>query len=302
MDVLYLVWIMGLAGLAYLVIFMRLFAMIGRIKERLIYCRDSHYNRVLVYEEGFIRTLRLGDNSRDRKQSVIDVRDLNTHQLEYTQLAFAGLLLNRAPAKVLVIGLGGGVIPRDMHDYFPEAEIDVVEIDPEIVKVAELFFFFKPDERLRVYVADGREFVQQQASREPRPAYDMVILDSFNSEYIPFHMATREFLEQVADILHPRGVVVANVLRSSRLFDAELRTFEAVYGRYYVFQGRHVSNAILLSPGPDIPDLEYIAAQETADLLQQKHGFTFDLNAVTRQFKPRFRTSHKAKILTDDCI
>jgi len=227
LDVLYLVWIMGLAGLAYLVIFMRLFAMIGRIKERLIYCRDSHYNRVLVYEEGFIRTLRLGYNSRDRKQSVIDVRDLNTHQLEYTQLAFAGLLLNRAPAKVLVIGLGGGVIPRDMHDYFPEAEIDVVEIDPEIVKVAELFFFFKPDERLRVYVADGREFVQQQASREPRPAYDMVILDSFNSEYIPFHMSTREFLEQVADILHPRGVVVANVLRSNRLFDAELRTFEA---------------------------------------------------------------------------
>ncbi|MBW1805485.1 MAG: hypothetical protein JRJ06_03805 [Deltaproteobacteria bacterium] len=270
MDVLYLVWIMGLAGLAYLVIFMRLFAMIGRIKERLIYCRDSHYNRVLVYEEGFIRTLRLGYNSRDRKQSVIDVRDLNTHQLEYTQLAFAGLLLNRAPAKVLVIGLGGGVIPRDMHDYFPEAEIDVVEIDPEIVKVAELFFFFKPDERLRVYVADGREFVQQQASREPRPAYDMV--------------------------------VVANVLRSNRLFDAELRTFEAVYGRYYVFLGRHVSNAILLSPGPDTPDLEYITALETADLLQQKHGFTFDLNAVTRQFKPQFRTSRKAKILTDDCV
>jgi len=293
---------MGLAGLTFLVICTLLFAMIGGIKERLIYCKDSHYNRVLVYEEGFIRTLRLGDNSRDRKQSVIDIRDLGTHQLEYTQLAFAGLLLNRAPAKVLVIGLGGGVIPRDMHSYFSGAEIDVVEIDPEIVKVAELFFFFKPDKRMRVHVADGREFVQQQASKEPRPAYEMIILDSFNSEYIPFHMATREFLEQLADILHPRGVVVANVLRSSRLFDAELRTFQAVYGRYYVFPGRHVSNAILLSPGPDAPDLEYITAQETADLLQQKHGFNFDLNAVTRQFKPQFRASRKAKILTDDCV
>lgn len=268
--------------------------------ERLIYSKDSPYNRILVYEEGFVRTLRLGTGSSARKQSSIDVKDLKRLLLEYTRLAFAGLLLNKNPRKLLIIGLGGGVIPREMHGYFPEAEIDVAEIDLEVVEVAKRFFFFQPDERLRVYVSDGRVFIRRQAARKPRPAYDMVILDAFNKEYIPSHMATREFLQQVAAILHPKGVVVANVFRRNQLFDPQLQTFLAVYGRCYVFFGRYATNAMLVSPGPDLSDLELDVALERADLLQRRYEFSFNLNTVARQLQPRFRPKPGAQILTDD--
>jgi spermidine synthase len=265
----------------------------------LIYSKDSLYNRILVYEEGSVRTLRLGEPSA-RKQSSIDLKYLNRHVLEYTQLTFAGLLLNKNPQKVLIIGLGGGVIPREMHGYFPEAEIDVAEIDLEVLEVAKRFFFFQPDERLRVYISDGRVFVCRQAARKPRPAYDMVILDAFNNDYIPLHMATQEFLQEMAAILDPKGVVVANVFRKNPLFDAQFQAFQAVYGRCYVFFGRHVTNAILVSPGPDVFDLEPDMALECANLLQRRHDFSFSMNTVARQFKPRFQPKRSAQALTDD--
>jgi spermidine synthase len=268
----------------------------------LIYRKDSRYNRILVYEDGSERTLRLGEGAHARKQSSIDTRDLSRHLLEYTQLAFAGLLLSGNPRKVLILGLGGGVIPREMHGYFPEARIDVVEIDAEVVEAARRFFFFQPDERLRVYVSDGRAFVCRQAAMRPRPAYDMIILDAFNDEYIPLHLATREFLHQVAAILDPKGVVVANVFTRNRLFHDQFQTFRAVYGRCYVFSGEHVTNAIFVSPGPELPDLELDEASERAHLLQGERGFGFDLCSITRQFESWFKPKHGARVLTDSHI
>lgn len=291
---------MGLATAVSTVALVLFLAMIAEDPEMLIYSKDSLYNRILVYEEGFVRTLRLGAGPGARKQSSIDVKDLTRHLLEYTQLTFAGLLLNKNPRRVLIIGLGGGVIPREMHRYFPEAEIDVAEIDSEVVEVAKRFFFFRPDDRLRVNVSDGRVFVCRQATRKPAPAYDMVILDAFNNEYIPFHMATWEFLQEVTTILHPKGVVVANVFRKNQIFNAQLQTFLAVYGRCYVFFGSHVMNVIVVSPGPDVSDLEPDAALECANLLQGRHKFSFGLNTVAGQFKPRFRPERSAKVLTDE--
>ena len=268
--------------------------------ERLIYSKDSVYNLITVYEEGLARTLRLGEGSAARKQSSIDVKNLNRHLLEYTRLAFASLLLNENPRRVLITGLGGGVIPREMHGHFPEALIDVVEIDLEVVNVARRFFFFQPDERLRVHVSDGRVFVRRQAARKPQPAYDLIILDAFNNEYIPFHMATQEFLQEVAAILHPKGVVAANAFRRNQLFDAQVKTFRAVYGRCYAFFGRQVSNAMLVSPGPDVSDLELDLGIERANLLQTRHEFSFNMKTVARQLKPRFRPKRNAQVLTDN--
>jgi spermidine synthase len=265
----------------------------------LIYSKDSLHNRIYVYEEGSVRTLRLGEGPHARKQSSIDTRDLSRHLLEYTQLAFAGLLLSGNPRKLLIIGLGGGVIPREMHGYFPEARIDVVEIDSEVVEVARRFFFFQSDERLHVHVSDGRAFVCRQTAKKPRPAYDIVILDAFDHEYIPPHMATQEFLQQVAAILDPKGVVVANVFTKNRLFHNHFQTFRAVYGRCYVFYGEHVTNAILVSPGLEVSDLKLDEAIERAHLLQKERGFGFDICSLARQFEPRFRPKRSARVLVD---
>jgi spermidine synthase len=267
---------------------------------QLVLRKNSLYHEISVYKRGSVVTLQFGRRNADIFQSQVDVSDLRRHLLEYSAMMFSGLLYTPEPTRVLVVGLGGGVIPREMHHYFPRAEVDVVEIDPEILTIAEGHFGFRRDERLRVHIADGRVFIRNQLRREAVPKYDIVILDAFNSEYIPFHLMTREFLEEVKGVLAEDGVVVANVFYTNRLFDAEARTYLEAFGRCQAFYGTHSGNAMLIAPGAQAPTLTAATALDRARELQEKHAFTFSLPAIAGQFRPTVRFDPRANVLTDD--
>ena len=266
---------------------------------RLIHKKNSLYHRIFVYRRGSVVTLQFGRRPRVAVQSRVNLNNLRQHRLEYTKLAFCGLLYEPEPERVLVLGLGGGVIPREMHHYFPAIEIDVVEIDPEIPLIAKRFFGFREDDKLRVHIDDGRMFIKKQLRLDPIPKYDLIILDAFNSDYIPFHLMTKEFLEEVKGVLAEDGVVIANVFYFNRLFDAELKTFLAVFGRCQVFFGAHSGNAMLVS-GPTGLTLTVREAVGRAKMLQRKHKLAFDMRMVARRLRPRTRPDSHAKVLTDD--
>jgi len=268
--------------------------------QRVIYQKDSLYHRIFVFQDGDIVTLRFGRRDGPLTQSQISLSEPSRHLLEYSQLMFCGLLHCPAPRRALILGLGGGMIPREMRRYFPEAEIDVAEIDPEVAEVARRFFDFKTDARLNVHVSDGRMFIRRQLRRQPAPKYDIVLLDAFNSDYIPFHLMTKEFLEEVRGVLADDGVVVANVFYTNALFDAELATFLAVFGRTQAYYGATSVNAMLVAPGPRGQVLKPDEAAAIARALQEKHRFSFDLEAVARRLRPDVRPAPGTKILTDD--
>jgi len=267
---------------------------------QLVHKKNSLYHRIFVYRNGPVVTLRFGKTPLVPIQTQVNLDDLRQHMLEYTMLSFSGLLYQPEPKRMLVLGLGGGVIPREMHHYFPQLEIDVVEIDPEIPVIAKRFFGFREDEKLKVHVADGRLFIKKMLSREQPPKYDLVVLDAFNGDYIPFHLMTREFLEELRGILAADGVVIANVFYSNRLFDAELKTFLSVFGRCQVFLGAYSTNAMLVAPGPKCPTLTVAQAVARAKTLQQKHALAFDISAVARRLRPRIQPGPWARVLTDD--
>ncbi len=102
----------------------------------LILQKDSLYHRIFVYKDGPLMTLQFGRMRTDVVQSQVDLSDLRRNMHEYTQLSFCGLLYKSDPKRMLVVGLGGGVIPREMHHYFPDMQIDVAEIDPDIPPIA----------------------------------------------------------------------------------------------------------------------------------------------------------------------
>jgi len=215
-------------------------------------------------------------------------------------MAFCALLYNPDPKSLLVVGLGGGVIPREMRHYYPDLAIDVAEIDACVPGVAERFFHFKPDSRLKVHVADGRVFIRRQLRRKPRPRYDVVILDAFNGDYIPFHLMTKEFLEEVRDVLADDGVVVANVFHSNKLFHAEMKTFLAVFGRCQAFYAPHASNAMLVSPGRSGRVLTKEGALKRAARVQRERKFHFDLREVAKRLRDNVRLPRGVRLLTDD--
>lgn len=161
----------------------------------------------------------------------------------YTDLFHLVRLFPPEIRRVLFIGGGVGVGPRSFRRHYPDALIDLVEIDPAVLQLAGQHFFFTPDNRMRVHEEDGRTFLR----RYPDETWDAIVLDAFgDGGRLPFHLMTREFLEQVKAHLAPQGVVLANLPSAlsgdgGQIFRAEYKTFREVFPAVYVFP-RHGRN------------------------------------------------------------
>jgi spermidine synthase len=195
------------------------------------YARDTVYHRITVSDEGRVRYLKL-DNYW---QSALDLENPRRTVFRYADYMHVGMVFQPRPERVLVIGMGGGTVPKRYLEDYPEVRVDVVDIDPEVVEVAHRFFGVPRGGRLRAFAQDGRRFVQRAADR-----YDHVLLDAYLRDTLPFHLATREFYAEVRAKLNPGGVLVANVIGAlegphSRLFRAVYRTLREVYPAVYVF-------------------------------------------------------------------
>lgn len=155
--------------------------------------------------------------------------------LSYTDLIHIPMLINPAIKNVLIVGGGGGVIATVLKNCY-DLSVDVVEIDPVVILAATQWFGLKPDGRLHVYREDGRTFVHRC-----RRSYDLIFLDAYSAGgRIPFHLTTREFMEDVKARLTPRGMVYMNIIgaiegRRSKPFRSILKTVRDVFGQRSVF-------------------------------------------------------------------
>jgi SAM-dependent methyltransferase len=133
-----------------------------------------------------------------------------------------------------ILGLGGGSFPKRLYRDFPQVVVDVVDIDPEVIAIAKRYFQVPEDSRLRLHRRDGRRFLQETAD-----TYDLIFLDAYNSDTIPFHLTTREFYREIEAHLAPDGVVVSNIIGAlhgpqSAFFRAMYRTLAAAFPTVYV--------------------------------------------------------------------
>ena len=193
---------------------------------RVLFRRDTRYHRLAVTERGNLRELRFGSSY----QSGIDVSDPDRAVYDYTEFFDLPLAYNPDARDYLLLGLGGGTIPRHLLRAFPALRMDVVELDPVVAEVARRFFELPEDPRLRVAISDARTWLADNPSRR----FDAIGIDTYFEDAIPFHLTTREFLESVRRHLRPGGVVVANVIgtlegRRSRLLRSIYRTYRAVF-------------------------------------------------------------------------
>ncbi len=115
-------------------------------------------------------------------------------------------LVGRPLRRVAVLGNAGGTTARALGRYYPEAEIDGVEIDPAVTRAGRRFLGLGDNPRLTVHDADARPFLRATTAR-----YDLVVVDAYRQPYVPFYLATREFFRLVRQHLAPGGVVVLNV-------------------------------------------------------------------------------------------
>jgi spermidine synthase len=137
----------------------------------------------------------------------------------------------RKSLKTLFLGGGGYTFPRFIEAKYPRAEIDVVEIDPEITQAARKYLGVSENSKIRSFNEDGRWFVM---NCKGKGTYDFIFGDAFNDLSIPYHLTTREFALQLKSLLKPDGLLLANVIDSFKkgaFMPSYIRTLEEVFGK-----------------------------------------------------------------------
>src|SRR5690554_2170004 len=246
------------------------------VAAELLHTEPSTFSPVVVYEEKGQRCMKFESLRAVGRQSCIDLDAPQKMVFDYTRTMMSALFVQPDPRRVLVIGLGGGTLPSALASLLPLAQVDIVEIDPAVVRMARRFFNFRESRRKRVFVEDGREFVER--ARHEGRQYDIIMLDAFDVDYIPRHLMTQEFLQHTRSILTPGGVLVANTFSASHVYYRESATYASVFGEFYNLRA---GNRVIIAVNGPLPDEEQL--RQHANLWAAKmKPFGID---VTRQLK-----------------
>ncbi|MBK6590077.1 MAG: fused MFS/spermidine synthase [Acidobacteria bacterium] len=205
-----------------------------------VYDIDTEYSRVQVFETkdpASGRPIRALATDPYFVQSAIFL-DSDELVLEYGK--YYHLISPFKPdfTSTLLIGGAGYTFPREYLKTYPNARIDVVEIDPQMTRIARDHFRMKDDPRMQIFHEDGRMFI----NRAETAKYDTILMDAFGSLFsVPHHLTTLEAVTQFSRILSDDGVIVFNLGAAisgegSTFLAAELATYKQVFPQVHLFK------------------------------------------------------------------
>ena len=160
----------------------------------------------VIDEAGKMRSLQFGTQAR---QSTMLLRQPDALALVYTHCLMTCLLFSSAhPEAALVLGLGGGSVPKFLLRQLPECRIDTVEKRASIIDVARDYFALPADDkRLRVHLRDGLDFLAESKPEQ----YDLIFVDLHDSAGMAPAVRRPEFFPACTRGLRPQGVVALNM-------------------------------------------------------------------------------------------
>lgn len=248
-----------------------------------IHREDSFYHQLEVVEvgSGAWRERRLRLDSTDEGGMNPDTGALVMDYQHYWRLPMLNekVKLQRA----LFIGAGAFGMPEDLSREFPEAKIDVAEIDPKVIDAGHRFFKLSDYPNVTAHAGDARYFLRTQKDQR----WDLIFGDAYAGiRSIPSHLITKEFFSLVEQHLTPDGVFVMNVISAiegprAELLAGTLATMRAVFPHVEVFAAQRAptpprtmaQNVIVLASRSDwkpyIKDRFYSGGTWQARLVQQ---------------------------------
>lgn len=258
----------------------------------LLYETESAYNYIQVVEWDGVNYLLLNEGLG--LHSVYDPDNLYTGGTWDYYLAAP--FFNAPPyapsdvTSLAMIGLAGGTIPKQFTAVFGPIPIDGMEIDPAIAQAGRDYFAMN-EPNLNVIVEDGRLALSASAR-----TYDVIGVDAYRLPYIPWHLTTVEFFQEVRDHLSDEGVVAINVGRTAedrRLIEALAGTMGAVFPSVHVVDVPLTCNSIMVATvqpttPENLPANLALMGEDAHPLLRIAVQSAYDNLAATPQGGPVF--------------
>jgi spermidine synthase len=211
---------------------------------------------------------------------IQNMLDSNQRSLSFYTWALEGLAraYQPRPQRVLMLGLGAGVVPGRFAAG--GSTVDVVEIDPTSVAVAQRHFGLDT-RRVNVIEADARAHVAGC-----KGSYDVVLVDLFQGDGTPDYLITREFFRDLRGCLSADGIAVFNTFAHLDLPQAYAHLLttllealpQAVVHRPTLPGSRHINSFIVAAASP-LPPLRPVTM---TGVPEQHAGTLWDLLARGR--------------------
>ena len=260
---------------------------------------DTEYSRVQIFNASEGKTGRAIRAMATDPYFVQSVIYLDGDDLFASYSRFYHLLRYLRPGfhNTLMIGGAGFTFPKNYIRTYPDATIDVVEIDPQMDDIARDYFRLEADPRLKIVNEDGRVFL----NGAPSGAYDAVLMDAFGSLFsVPYQLTTIEAVRNIDRVLDPEGVVIFNLGSAitgsrSRFLRSELSTYNAVFPSVHVFKvhadknDEDVQNLIIVACKTEcLSDQTTSSDTEMQGLLANRYleNISLDLPTLTDDLAP----------------
>lgn len=159
---------------------------------------------IRVFEEGSRRYLAF---SEDSQQSCVDLSRPSDLVFEYAQAMMLGLIYVPTPNRVTLLGLGAGSLVHAFRQYSEELLIEVIELRPQVIKVAQEWFYLPiDDERLNVIAADAEDYMDDFSGET-----DLILTDIYNDDGMLDLQLNPAFLTDCYQALSRNGILVLNL-------------------------------------------------------------------------------------------
>lgn len=206
--------------------------------------------------------------------------DSNQRSISYYTYALEALARAYRPQakEVLMLGLGAGIVPTRLAAS--GSRVEVVEIDPSSIEVAQRYFGFEPG-RVTTHQADARTYVGTCT-----PRHDVVLVDLFHGDGTPDYLITREFFRDLRRCLRPGGVAVFNTfanLEDTRAYAHLLATMTSELPHAVLYRpdwpgARQINSFLVAAPEP-LPAPQRVAM---ADVPERHAATLWDMLAKPR--------------------
>lgn len=237
-----------------------------------IYRGYDAYGVVQVLDDGNRRFLSFGS---DDEQSCILKDQPAIPQMDYLR-AMLLVLLFTTPKRVLVLGLGGGALNSCLHHAFPELRQEIVELRPEVIRVAQRFFQLPRGKRLILHTMDAQNYLDS----EPPSEHDIIFSDIYDDQGVSAQQHDPAYLHECYERLRPKGWLVLNSWKEHRA-DALLEQLKSQFAQVHTCTTQDGNWVLFAGKSAVFPNQSQL--KQAAKQLSQQLGYSVSgyLNRIT---------------------
>lgn len=185
-----------------------------------------------VVDNAGIRALHFGSEAR---QSTMSLAEPDKLLSLYARTMMAWLLFKEHSDNLLMIGLGGGVLPKYFLHHFPNTQVKVIEYRRGVVKIAHSYFGLPLSPRLKIKVEDAAIYMRRQSVKHSAQ-HDLILVDAFDHEGMADAVIHAAFFDSCKTLLTDDGILVMNLWGTNKaLFGQIAWNLQQVFAENLLF-------------------------------------------------------------------